>query len=900
MTSSSSPVKTMTTNLSHPPVSSKAKDYSDRPTEVTDELDALRTAGIAKVLNRHFTETTKQLATEKAQADAALADLERRRSKTTKWNGSKVAGSAHLNPYDAQYMQLQKRRAECRRKEKETMLLYQRYVMKYGKSAKTAPIQASTVVEEATKTAEATETSTNDAAYSEAGAATTKGGDPPGDPPGKSLLLGSLDENSELTFSKYYQEKLEEAGEEAPPTVAATPIKAGTKKERSADETTPVKNFMSALNKFMKEPKDKDQQEGKESKEQEKKQSRSPFRSPLRRGNKNKDSKVDALPQVDPDFTSAVSKFVRKNVQGDSDTAKDGSSEHLEPTSVSTAAEEDTVPAAITSENTRLLVDAPEEDNSQVEAEEMDPEEASTSKARFVSISESPAKAPAPTAAAVDDGAFSLATPTRPLANSSNVAATVTPTVEVTTSVTETPSFATTTVDDEVELDERSIISGLTFNSVMTRQVLDDVHSEIEDFIKTETEAIRRMLDTEAQVPTQDDQGQDSNNSSYRSNLNDSSSSLVGDESVLVAAKAEAMAREMQRILEEIEKDDASSVGGRMSHISEVEEEANKDLPSGDLASVGVTTEATTPTPKYPYKFEPAIPGEEWYVYYDDKYDREFYLEKETNRTQWEEPSSVPTPRMVDPSVVTAEDFMSDMHSVASSRASRRSMSRRSSRRSLYRKKMKKRRRRRLMMSFLALFSVLVCVFHWRVNYPEKSFADAMQTSLVNLQNLDLQQTQTYLVDQFEYTFTDRRAREEAEAVERSRALEEQRRLKALREKKAREEAARKAREEAERKAAEAEGLRIQKAKQEVERKAREEEARLAAAKEATRLKEVEESRRLVQQANYARNTGRRAEAPSERRPMACNIPFAYIHPKCGRLAKKQPLFNPEELGMLE
>ena len=35
-----------------PPVSSKAKDYSERPEEVVDELDDLRTRGIAKVLNR--------------------------------------------------------------------------------------------------------------------------------------------------------------------------------------------------------------------------------------------------------------------------------------------------------------------------------------------------------------------------------------------------------------------------------------------------------------------------------------------------------------------------------------------------------------------------------------------------------------------------------------------------------------------------------------------------------------------------------------------------------------------------------------------------------------------------------------------------------------------------------
>ena len=184
-------------------------------------------------------------------------------------------------------------------------------------------------------------------------------------------------------------------------------------------------------------------------------------------------------------------------------------------------------------------------------------------------------------------------------------------------------------------------------------------------------------------------------------------------------------------------------------------------------------------------------------------------------------------------------------------------------------------------MSFFALFSVLVCVFHWRVNYPEKSFADAMRKSLQNLQHLDLKTSRSYLADQFEYAFTDRRAREEEEALARVRAAEEQRRLKALREKKAREEAARKAREEAEHKAAEAmEREQIQKAKEEAERMA------------------LEESRR--RQAVFAKHTGSTKRHTTESRPMACNIPFAYVFPKCGRLAKTQPLFKPEELGFLQ
>lgn len=109
----------------------KAKDYSqDRPQEVQNELDDLRNRGIAKVLNRHFTDTTKKLAKEKAAADAALADLERRRANTSEFVPSH---GGELNSFDSMYVQLQQRRAECRRKERETILLYQRYVYKYGK-----------------------------------------------------------------------------------------------------------------------------------------------------------------------------------------------------------------------------------------------------------------------------------------------------------------------------------------------------------------------------------------------------------------------------------------------------------------------------------------------------------------------------------------------------------------------------------------------------------------------------------------------------------------------------------------------------------------------------------------------------------------------------------------------
>ncbi|GKY98771.1 hypothetical protein MPSEU_000833300 [Mayamaea pseudoterrestris] len=93
------------------------------------ELDALRQRGLAKILNKHFTETTRKLAAEKAAADAALRDLERRKAQTTEFTPS---SNSEISPLDALYLSVNQWRAECRRKEKETLLLYQRYVQKFA------------------------------------------------------------------------------------------------------------------------------------------------------------------------------------------------------------------------------------------------------------------------------------------------------------------------------------------------------------------------------------------------------------------------------------------------------------------------------------------------------------------------------------------------------------------------------------------------------------------------------------------------------------------------------------------------------------------------------------------------------------------------------------------------
>ena len=98
-------------------------------TTVHAELAALKQRGLAKILNQHFTETAQQLALEKAAADAALKDLEERKARTSEFHAST---QTELSPLDQACIQANQWRAECRRKERETLLLYQRYVHKFG------------------------------------------------------------------------------------------------------------------------------------------------------------------------------------------------------------------------------------------------------------------------------------------------------------------------------------------------------------------------------------------------------------------------------------------------------------------------------------------------------------------------------------------------------------------------------------------------------------------------------------------------------------------------------------------------------------------------------------------------------------------------------------------------
>eukprot|EP00977_Amphora_coffeiformis_P026643 scaffold28621_cov144-Amphora_coffeaeformis.AAC.2 len=105
-----------------------------RPVGQQEELEALRQRGLAKLLNRHFTEATQKIAQEKAAAEAAVRDLEERRLQQQQQHPASPSRDGRLSQWEELYMKANKWRNECRQKERETLLLYQRYVDKFGGS----------------------------------------------------------------------------------------------------------------------------------------------------------------------------------------------------------------------------------------------------------------------------------------------------------------------------------------------------------------------------------------------------------------------------------------------------------------------------------------------------------------------------------------------------------------------------------------------------------------------------------------------------------------------------------------------------------------------------------------------------------------------------------------------
>eukprot|EP00980_Cylindrotheca_fusiformis_P031032 scaffold25736_cov117-Cylindrotheca_fusiformis.AAC.1 len=685
--------------------SSKAKDYTThREDAVQDELDELRNRGVAKFMNQHFTATTKKLAQEKAAADAALADLERRRAQTSEFVPS---NGGELNPFDALYVELQQKRADCRRKEKETMLLYQRYKQKFKKKGPSPSKGASLETQ-------------------------------PKPPPVREEQEETYGDDEEVmeTPRKESPEQPADSCDETTPMVAAPPPSTSPAQDPPGFSPSPVKDLRDTMDSFP------------------------------------ESSVADEPRATDPPAIPKTPAAVDKSMIIDCDeSAPETPSAVLSTTVVETAKE------------TPQVAD----------------------------------EAPAPS----------------PI-NSSPVLEVVSesrPTVEVTAAV---PAAAMAS-DEDSDDDQRSVISGLTtVNSAVTRQVMEQLESEMEFFIENETKAIQKLLDAEEE------------NISSTSRMNpDSDSSTACDQSVRASLKAEQMAEEMQKMLDQFQKEEMTTSSG-------------SDTKDGSQPSASIKSSL------YPRKFKSPNPNENWMVYWDEKFEREYYFESNSNRTQWEAP-------VMKLGFTDNPDFTPQQ---LPTRTSKLIASKRLSRSNLYRKKLRKQRQRRAICFLAVLIAVFLSAVHWKMNHSEKSYPDAMRATYYSLR------------DTYEYSFTNRTAEEQAAAalaarLEREKAQEaaERKRLEKLAAEKAEAERKRMAEEEAERK------------RREAEEKAKAEEA------ERLRLQEEEEQRlRLMEEERLEKERLAKANE-SLHRPWGCNLPFAHLaHSRCRKLAKSNPIYSEENL----
>lgn len=95
-----------------------------------EELDAIRRRGLTKIFNKHFNTVAAKIQKERAAAEEALAELERRKAELSA-NPKSYSGGMTLSQFDKLYMELKKRKDDVYRKEKETQELYRRYVRQY-------------------------------------------------------------------------------------------------------------------------------------------------------------------------------------------------------------------------------------------------------------------------------------------------------------------------------------------------------------------------------------------------------------------------------------------------------------------------------------------------------------------------------------------------------------------------------------------------------------------------------------------------------------------------------------------------------------------------------------------------------------------------------------------------
>ena len=792
-----------------PPVNSppldlaKAKDYSDRPSEVQDELDELRNRGIAKILNRRFVETTKKIAKEKAAADAALADLQKRRAQKSEFRPS-LGGE--LNPFDSLYVELQQKKAECRRKERETLLLYQRYVHKYGGTAKSAAVAPKVAVSTASNTTTSQEAPI---ASTFSSPSTTLESPPPPSPiPDSAAHPPSVDENFDPNIEnvKHHDARIETEEKTGDAAILedmddSTPI---LEVDVKGDDVKPEPVAPAAIQELPEGPQpEKPAEEGD---------------SPSLMQREPEISQVEQSPELE--FSEEMAKALVEDAPDAAECADPlTQADDLEQPESGTM-------EALKTENLETIVESSE--SVAAVSVPMEPQGNTENQPVEESVTTNVSMAVRHSTSEISETSESR------------------PTTEV---LTEMPS-ATSATDEDDDTDERSIISGLTsINSATTRKVMEELENELEEFIKTETENIRKMIEAEEEK-------------SMLSNGGASASSLVGSESQESTRQAELLAKQMQQVLHDFTK------GG---------------LPTVEGAEV--PGEQTRSSSKYPYKYDSSNPNEQWMVYWDDTHKREYYHDLKSKRTQWEAPSSSSSRSRPEQNILSHSDVIPEFNDSTMLPGGL-------SRKARYRRRVRRQRIRRFAGFSLLLVIGAMFYMHWQLNHGEKSLFEA-----VVAMSSDIQSQAGFLKDQIEYAITDRRLKEEAERrqveeeEEKARVAAEFRRLEEQR-----------AKEEAERRSV-ADRKRLERIAAEL--KAREEahqreiEVRQKAAFKHLMRTVEEDAKRRAREYRLLQEAERKAreEREATRRPWGCNLPLSYVvNRKCRQLASLNPIFNETHL----
>jgi hypothetical protein len=263
--------------------------------------------------------------------------------------------------------------------------------------------------------------------------------------------------------------------------------------------------------------------------------------------------------------------------------------------------------------------------------------------------------------------------------------------------------FTDVTEKMDSDYDDSSIVSGLTtLNSHQTRMVLEDVETKVLDFIKSETENIRKLMEEE-----------DAASKVAQSVAFSHTTSAV--ESI---DEHEEMARKMQAVLDDFKKAEADAVKAMNATMGRRIEAGNE--------------------------------SDEWYEHWDETLERHYYVEAKTNKSQWEKPptatelSSYSSTSLGDSAETSSSsaiavapkvldfDFQPDIRD-----------ERRRNRLDVYKAKRARKRKRQIVV--LAVFSVFLMVtfLYYRHAHPEQvdSVLETMSATVASTMSGDAQRS---------------------------------------------------------------------------------------------------------------------------------------------------------------